>query len=123
MSAALFSTLRRQALSIRSRLMMLTAATVLPLVAVGGFAMIRTVDDQKVQVEQAVGRTVDGLLGDIDRQIIAIEAELQVLAVSPSLQSEDLYPFYQQMYAALPLVAAPALVVPEQELLGHVVLP
>ena len=103
MSAALFSMLRRQALSIRSRLMMLTAATVLPLVAVGGFAMIRTVDDQKVQVEQAVGRTVDGLLGDIDRQIIAIEAELQVLAVSPSLQSEDLYPFYQQMYAALPL--------------------
>jgi signal transduction histidine kinase/CheY-like chemotaxis protein len=103
MSAALFSMLRRRALSIRSRLMMLTAATVLPLVAVGGFAMIRTVDDQKVQVEQRVGRTVDGLLGDIDRQITAIEAELQVLAVSPSLQSEDLYPFYQQMIAALPL--------------------
>jgi signal transduction histidine kinase/CheY-like chemotaxis protein len=83
--------------------MMLTLATVLPLVAVGGFAMIRTVDDQTAQVEQGIGRTVDGLLGDIDRQIIAIEAALQVLAVSPSLQSEDLYPFYQQMYAALPL--------------------
>jgi len=103
MAAVLFSILRRQALSIRSRLMMLTAATVLPLVAVGGFAVIRTVDDQKVQVEQAVGSTVDGLLGDIDRQIIAIEVELQVLAVSPSLQSENLYPFYQQMFAALPL--------------------
>src|SRR5271167_3114849 len=110
MAAAPFSILRRQALSIRrqapsihSRLMMLTVVTVLPLVAVGGFAIIRTVDDQKVQVEQAIGRTVDGLLGDIDRQIIAIEVELQVLAVSPSLQSEDLYPFYQQMSAALPL--------------------
>jgi len=103
MATVLFSILRRQALSIRSRLMMLTAATVLPLVAVGGFAVIRTVDDQKVQVEQAVGSTVDGLLGDIDRQIIAIEVELQVLAVSPSLQSENLYPFYQQMFAALPL--------------------
>ena len=103
MTAALFSILRRHTLSIHTRLTMLTLATVLPLVAVGGFALIRTVDDQKLQVEQDVGRTVDGLLGDIDRQIIAIEAELQVLAVSPSLQSEDLYPFYQQMYAALPL--------------------
>jgi Cache domain len=101
--ATLFSILRHHTLSIRTRLMMLTLATVLPLVAVGGFAVIRTVDDQTAQVEQGIGRTVDGLLGDIDRQIIAIEAELQVLAVSPSLQSEDLYPFYQQMYAALPL--------------------
>src|ERR1700758_4473704 len=104
MAAALFSILRRQALSIHTRLMMLTVVTVLPLVAVGGFAIIRTVDDQKVQVEQAVARTVDGLLGDIDRQTIAIEAELQVLAVSPSLQSENLYLFYQQMSAALPLL-------------------
>src|SRR5262252_3690581 len=93
----------RQALSIHTRLMMLIVATVLPLVAVGGFAIIRTVDDQNLQVEQAVGKTADGLLGDIDRQIIAIEAELQVLAVSPSLQSEDLYAFYQQIDAALPL--------------------
>jgi len=101
MTTALFSILRRHTLSIQTRLTMLTLAAVLPLVAGGGFAIIRTVDDQKVQVEQDVGRTVDALLGDIDRT--AIEAELQVLAVSPSLQSEDLYPFYQQMYAALPL--------------------
>jgi signal transduction histidine kinase/CheY-like chemotaxis protein len=94
---------RRQALSIHTRLMMLIVATVLPLIGVGGFAIIRTVDDQNLQVEQAVGKTVDGLLGDIDRQIIAIEAELLVLAVSPSLQSEDSYAFYQQMHAALPL--------------------
>src|SRR6516162_7923721 len=100
---SLFSILHRHPLSIRTRLMMLTLATVLPLVAVGGFAIIRTVDDQKVQVEQSVRKTVDGLLGDLDRQIIAIEAELKVLSVSPSLQSEDLYPFFQQMYAALPL--------------------
>src|SRR5689334_17152570 len=103
MPAALFSMLRRRPLSIRSRLMMLTAATVLPLVTVGGFAIMRTYDDQRVQVEQAVGRTVDGLLGDIDRDITAIEAELEALAVSPSLHSADSYPFYQQMNAALPL--------------------
>jgi len=103
MTTALYSILRRRALSIHTRLMMLTLATVLPLVAVGGVAIIRMVDDQNIKVEQGVGRTVDGLLGDVDRQIIAIEAELQVLAVSPSLQEEDLYPFYQQMNAALPL--------------------
>jgi signal transduction histidine kinase len=103
MTTALYSILRRRALGIHTRLMMLTLATVLPLVAVGGVAIIRMVDDQNIKVEQGVGRTVDGLLGDVDRQIIAIEAELQVLAVSPSLQEEDLYPFYQQMNAALPL--------------------
>jgi hypothetical protein len=103
MNATLFSILHRHTLSLHTRLIMLTLATVLPLVAVGGFAIIRTVDDQKVQVKQDIGRTIDGLLGDIDRQIIAIEVELQVLAVSPSLHLEDLYPFYQQMYAALPL--------------------
>jgi len=103
MTTALYSILRRRPLSIHTRLMMLTLATVLPLVAVGGVAIIRMVDDQNIKVEQGVGRTVDGLLGDVDRQIIAIEAELQVLAVSPSLQEEDLYPFYQQMNAALPL--------------------
>src|SRR5215471_17492139 len=102
-AASLFSILHRYPLSIRTRLMMLTLVTVLPLVAVSGFVMIQTVDDQTEQVERGVGRTVDGLLGDIDRQIIAIRAELRLLAVSPSLQSEDLYPFYQQMHAALPL--------------------
>src|ERR1700746_1566523 len=40
--ATLFSILRHHTLSIRTRLMMLTLATVLPLVAVGGFAVIRT---------------------------------------------------------------------------------
>src|ERR1700752_1644719 len=103
MTRALFSILRRHILSIHTRLMMLTLATVLPLVAAGGFAIMRTVDDEKIKVEHGVARTVDGLLGDIDRQIIAIEAELQALAVSPSLQSEDLSPFYQQMNAPLPL--------------------
>lgn len=104
MTAALYSILRRRrALSIHSRLIMLTLATVLPLVAVGGVSIIWMVDDQNYRVEQSVMRTVDGLLGDIDRQIIAIQAELRLLAVSPNLQSEDLYPFYQQMNAALPL--------------------
>src|SRR5258708_12504096 len=35
--------------------------------------------------------------------MLATEVGMGVLAVSPTLHSEDLYPFYQQMYAALPL--------------------
>jgi hypothetical protein len=41
------------------------------------------------------------LLADVDRQISAIQAELQVLAVSPSLQDGDLPAFDDQMRAAL----------------------
>jgi len=41
------------------------------------------------------------LLTDVDRQISAIQAELQVLAVSPSLQDDDLRAFDRQMRAAL----------------------
>src|SRR5260370_16822498 len=100
MTAGLFSILRRHALSIHTRLMMLTLATVLPLVAVGGFAIMRTVDDQTAQVEQGVGRTVDGLLGDIDRQIVAVEADLRVLALSQTPPSDALTPSYQPTSSA-----------------------
>ena len=41
------------------------------------------------------------MLTDVDRQISAIQAELQVLAVSPSLQDDDLRDFDRQMRAAL----------------------
>ena len=41
------------------------------------------------------------MLTDVDRQISAIQAELQVLAVSPSLQDDDLRAFDRQMRAAL----------------------
>jgi hypothetical protein len=52
------------------------------------------------------GRVVDprpyeGFRADVDREISAIWAELQVLATSPSLQSGNFREFDQQMRAAL----------------------
>ncbi|HEV2100527.1 MAG TPA: cache domain-containing protein [Stellaceae bacterium] len=93
--------MRRRSLGIQARLVMLALVTALPLVGLASFAILRTVDDQRAQMHRDVNERVDGLLADVDRQISAIQAELQVLAVSPSLQNGDLHAFYHQMRAAL----------------------
>ena len=93
--------LRRRSLGIPARLTMLAVVTALPLVAVGSFAILRTVDDQRVQIQDDVKQMVESFLADVDREISAIWAELQVLATSPSLQSGNFLEFDQQMRAAL----------------------
>ena len=92
---------RRHSLSIQARLTMLALVTALPLVVLAGFAMIRTVDDERAQAERDVRERVEDLLADVDSQISAIQAELQVLALSPSLQAGDLAAFDRQMREAL----------------------
>jgi hypothetical protein len=76
--------LPRHTLGIQARLTMLALVTALPLVALASFAILRTVDDQRAQIRSDVRGRVENLLADVDRQISAIQAELQVLAVSPS---------------------------------------
>jgi signal transduction histidine kinase/ActR/RegA family two-component response regulator len=63
--------------------------------------MLRMVDDQRAQIESDVRQRAGSFLADVDRQIAAIEAELQVLATSPSLQTGDFRAFDEQMRAAL----------------------
>ena len=74
----------RLTLGIHARLVILVLATVLPLVGLASFAMIRTVDNERVRIQRDVGERVENLLAAVDRQIASIQAELQVLAVSPS---------------------------------------
>jgi signal transduction histidine kinase/CheY-like chemotaxis protein len=93
--------LRRHGVGIPARLTMLALVTALPLVAVGSFAILRTVDDQRAQIQNDVKQMVESFLADVDREISAIWAELQVLATSPSLQSGNFREFDQQMRAAL----------------------
>ena len=93
--------LSRHSLGIPARLTMLAVVTALPLVAVGSFAILRTVDDRRAQIQNELKQMVEGFLADVDREISAIWAELQVLATSPSLQSGDFREFDQQMRAAL----------------------
>lgn len=95
------SLLRRHTLGIQARLTLLTLVTVLPLVALASFAILRAVDAQRAQIQRDVGERVDNLLADVDRQISAIQAGLQVLAVSPSLKAGDFRAFDAQMRAAL----------------------
>ena len=92
---------RSRSFGIQARLTMLAVATALPLVALASFAVLRMVDDQQTQIQQDVRQRVEDLLADVDRQISAIQAELQVLAVSPSLQEGDFPAFDRQMRAAL----------------------
>jgi PAS domain S-box-containing protein len=91
----------RLTLGIQARLVILIMVTVLPLVGLASLAMLRTVDDERAQIERDVSERVDGLLADVDRWISSIQAELQVLAVSPSLQDGDFVAFDRQMREAL----------------------
>ena len=92
---------RGHSLGIPARLTMLALVTALPLVAVGSFAILRSVDDQRAQMQSDVKQMVESFGADVDREISAIWAELQVLATSPSLQSGNFQEFDQQMRAAL----------------------
>jgi signal transduction histidine kinase/CheY-like chemotaxis protein len=93
--------LRRHTLGIQARLTMLALVTALPLAALASFSILRTVDDQRALMQRDVRERVEGLLTDVDRQISAIQAELQVLAISPSLQAGDFLAFDRQMREAL----------------------
>jgi PAS domain-containing protein len=84
----------------------LVLATVLPLVGLASFAMIRTLDNERTRIqrnakERNAKERVADLLANVDRQITGIQAELRVLAVSPSLQSGDFAAFDRQMREAL----------------------
>ena len=63
--------------------------------------MIHTVNSERARIQRDVGERVENLLTAVDRQIASIQAEFQVLAVSPSLQSGDFVAFDRQMRAAL----------------------
>jgi len=88
-------------LGIQARLVILVLATVLPLVGLASFAMMRTVDNECARIQRDVGDSVENLLAEVDRQITGIQTELQVLAVSPSLQTGDFAAFDCDMRQAL----------------------
>jgi len=93
--------LRRHSWGIQARLAILALVTALPLVVIASFAILRTVDDQRTQIQSDVQQMVESFLADVDREISAMQAELQVLATSPSLQTGDFMAFDRQMREAL----------------------
>ena len=91
----------RRTFGIQARLTMFAAVTVLPLVLLASLAILQTVEDERTQIRQNLRNQVENLLSDVDRQIGAVQAVLQVLAVSPSLLNGDFPAFDRQMRAAL----------------------
>ena len=67
--------LERLTLGIQARLVILVLATVLPLVGLASFAMIRAVDNERTRIERDAKERVADLLANVDRQIISIQAE------------------------------------------------
>ena len=93
--------LRQHSWGIQARLTMLALVTAVPLVVGASFAILRTVDDQRAQIQSNVQQIVENTLAEVDREISAIQTELQALATSPSLQTGDLMAFDRQMREAL----------------------
>jgi signal transduction histidine kinase len=79
----------------------MASVTALPLVVLAGVTAISAIDAQRVQLKAEVAGKVNGLLADIDRQISAIQVELEVLSKLPSIQSGDLATFDRQLRAAI----------------------
>jgi signal transduction histidine kinase/ActR/RegA family two-component response regulator len=91
----------RHSLGVRARLVILTLATMLPLVLLAGFGIVNAVDNQGAQVRRTVIQRTEALLAAVDDEINDAQAVLRVLALSPSLQSGDLEAFDKHMRAAL----------------------
>jgi signal transduction histidine kinase len=91
----------RHSLGIQARLVVLVLVTVLPLVALSSFAILRTVDNERSRIERDVRERVESLLADVDREIRSVQVSLQILASSPNLQSGDMAGFASQIREAL----------------------
>ena len=92
---------RRRSLGIQARLVILILVTVLPLVLLSTFAILRTLDHERSQIAGDVKRRVETLLADVDREIERIQISLKILASSPSLARGDLEAFAGQIKEAL----------------------
>ena len=90
-----------RSLGVRARLVILTLATMLPLVALAGFSILRAVDSERMQVRRTVVHSTEALLAAVDYEISSAQSELRILALSPSLQTGDLEAFDKYMRTAL----------------------
>jgi hypothetical protein len=91
----------RRSLGIQARLVVLVLVTVLPLVALSSFAILRTVDNERSRIERDVRERVGILCDAVDREIGSVQVTLQILASSPNLQSGDMAAFASQIREAL----------------------
>jgi hypothetical protein len=92
---------RRRSAGIQARLVGLVLVTVLPLVALSSFAILRTVDNERSRIERDIRDKAKSLLADVDREIRSVQVSLQILASLPNLQRGDMEAFASQIREAL----------------------
>ena len=92
---------RQRSLSIQTRLVILILVTVLPLVGLSSFAILRIVNGERAQIERDVRERVGILCAAVDREIASVQLSLQILASSPTLQQGDMQAFASQIREAL----------------------
>jgi PAS domain S-box-containing protein len=92
---------RRRSLGIQARLVILILVTVLPLVVLSTFAILRTLDRERSQIESDLRGRVEVLLANVDREIERVQVSLKILASSPVLARDDLEAFAGQIKEAL----------------------
>jgi signal transduction histidine kinase len=92
---------RQRSLSFQARLVILIIVTVLPLVGLASFAILRIVDDERAQIEGDVRERVGILCAAVDREIASVQVSLQILASSPNLRRGDMEAFAGQIREAL----------------------
>ena len=92
---------QQHSLSLQARLVILLLVTVLPLVGVASFGIVRILDGERAQIERDVKERVEILCGAVDREIGSVQVSLQILASSPNLLRGDMEAFASQIREAL----------------------
>src|SRR5689334_6381460 len=92
---------RRHTLSLRSRLLLLVVASVVPLIGLGLFREYWNYRAQRQQIYESLQTTARGLAVAVERDIESRIMALEALATSPILRSGDLAQFDSQAEAFL----------------------
>jgi signal transduction histidine kinase len=88
--------LGRRPRSIRFWLGWLVIACLLPALLAGGFLVVESYQRERATIEREVVATTRALMQAIDADFSAVQAGVQVLALSPHLQAGDLHAFYDE---------------------------
>ncbi|GGL93880.1 ATP-binding protein [Pseudomonas asuensis] len=81
-------------MSIRSKLITLVIAILAPALLASAFAIYYVYQDQRSRVEESMRATTRALSLAIDRDLLRRDAIISTLAISPSLERNDLEAFY-----------------------------
>lgn len=92
--------------SLRGRLLLLTAAIVLPTIVLAGYIIVGAHQDERAGLDRRLQDTARALTLALDRQLGQTEAILKTLALSPALTDGDYSRFKAEATAAIPYEGA-----------------